>query len=193
MWWAGKDSNLGSRWQQIYSLPPLATWVPARNTLRATQQINPSAQLSMLVFFIRMTKKVEQAGPRTPPLPTNKDESVSWGHSLVQETLDSIDEVWRCQDPKTDLSCFYLRYPILRPSAEIFRRHPARPSLLFNICLSRYHTARAELTTPKHLTDISWAYGDKSFTSRTDRIVQPLDLNQKVPLSHAVGGWGKIQ
>ncbi len=28
-WWAGKDSNLGSRWQQIYSLPPLSTWVPA--------------------------------------------------------------------------------------------------------------------------------------------------------------------
>ena len=30
-WWAGKDSNLGSRWQQIYSLTPLATWVPAQN------------------------------------------------------------------------------------------------------------------------------------------------------------------
>lgn len=29
VWWAGKDSNLGSRWQQIYSLPPLSTWVPA--------------------------------------------------------------------------------------------------------------------------------------------------------------------
>ena len=34
LWWAGKDSNLGSRWQQIYSLPPLATWVPARNLQR---------------------------------------------------------------------------------------------------------------------------------------------------------------
>ena len=32
-WWAGKDSNLGSRWQQIYSLPPLSTWVPAHFTL----------------------------------------------------------------------------------------------------------------------------------------------------------------
>jgi hypothetical protein len=94
MWWAGKDSNLGSRWQQIYSLPPLATWVPARNTLHATQQINPSAKLTMLVFFIRMMKKEEQADPHTPSLLTNKDEGVSWGHSLVQETLDSIDEVW---------------------------------------------------------------------------------------------------
>lgn len=36
-WWAGKDSNLGSRWQQIYSLPPLATWVPARKSLHTTQ------------------------------------------------------------------------------------------------------------------------------------------------------------
>ena len=31
-WWAGKGSNLGSRWQQIYSLPPLTTWVPAHLT-----------------------------------------------------------------------------------------------------------------------------------------------------------------
>src|SRR5438105_5566456 len=28
VWWGGKDSNLGSRWQQIYSLPPLSTRVP---------------------------------------------------------------------------------------------------------------------------------------------------------------------
>jgi hypothetical protein len=33
VWWAGKDSNLGSRWQQIYSLPPLSTWVPAHSSL----------------------------------------------------------------------------------------------------------------------------------------------------------------
>jgi hypothetical protein len=33
-WWAGKDSNLGSRWQQIYSLPPLSTWVPALTSQR---------------------------------------------------------------------------------------------------------------------------------------------------------------
>jgi hypothetical protein len=31
---------------------------------------------------------------------------VSCGHRLVYETLDSIDEVLRSQDPKTDLSCF---------------------------------------------------------------------------------------
>jgi hypothetical protein len=28
------------------------------------------------------------------------------GHSLVQETLDSIDEVWRSQDQKAELFCF---------------------------------------------------------------------------------------
>jgi hypothetical protein len=72
MWWAGKDSNLGSRWQQIYSLPPLATWVPARNTLRTTQHIKRSI---MIVFFIRMMKKDEQAGPHTAPHSLiNKDE-----------------------------------------------------------------------------------------------------------------------
>ena len=68
MWWAGKDSNLGSRWQQIYSLPPLATWVPARNTLHATQQKNPKV-LTIAFLFIRMMKKEKQAGPRTAPLP----------------------------------------------------------------------------------------------------------------------------
>jgi hypothetical protein len=30
---------------------------------------------------------------------------ICW-HSLVQETLDSIDEVWRSQDPKAELFCF---------------------------------------------------------------------------------------
>ena len=45
LWWAGKDSNLGSRWQQIYSLPPLATWVPARKTLNDTIILNASSSL----------------------------------------------------------------------------------------------------------------------------------------------------
>jgi hypothetical protein len=67
MWWAGKDSNLGSRWQQIYSLPPLATWVPARNTLLTTQQIQALNYFTIACFFIRMMNKEEQAGPRTAP------------------------------------------------------------------------------------------------------------------------------
>jgi hypothetical protein len=32
---------------------------------------------------------------------------VRCGHRLVYETLDSIDEVWRSQDQKVELSCFY--------------------------------------------------------------------------------------
>ena len=48
LWWAGKDSNLGSRWQQIYSLPPLATWVPAQNTLHTTQKSTRSIMLCLL-------------------------------------------------------------------------------------------------------------------------------------------------
>ena len=31
------------------------------------------------------------------------------------------------------------------------------------------------------------------FLIRTDRIVQPLGLNQKVPPSHGLGDWGKTQ
>ena len=47
LWWAGKDSNLGSRWQQIYSLPPLATWVPAQNALH-----DKSTDTTVSFFFI---------------------------------------------------------------------------------------------------------------------------------------------
>ena len=73
-------------------------------------------------------------------------------------------------------------------------RHPAR-SPLFHICLSRYHIATryTTLTSHEHLADISWAYGDTSFSIRTDRIVQPPALNQKVPPSHGLGGLGKTQ
>ncbi len=44
------------------------------------------------------------------------------GHRLVYETLDSIDEVWRCQDPKAELSCFYPKL------ISIERRFPLAPS-----------------------------------------------------------------
>jgi hypothetical protein len=60
VWWAGKDSNLGSRWQQIYSLPPLATWVPARNTLHG----NKNQKL-----LKKTDNKQKQADPRTAPPP----------------------------------------------------------------------------------------------------------------------------
>jgi hypothetical protein len=72
-WWAGKDSNLGSRWQQIYSLPPLATWVPARNILIHTTK-NPNIQRSPSSSS-QMMKKEKHTSPRTaPPSLMNKDE-----------------------------------------------------------------------------------------------------------------------
>ena len=36
---------------------------------------------------------------------------MSCGHRPVYETLDSIDEVWRSQDPKVELSCFSQKVP----------------------------------------------------------------------------------
>lgn len=99
LWWAGKDSNLGSRWQQIYSLPPLATWVPARNLQRKVTK-GPS-------FRITKMGKVEQASPRTArPSLKLRMKVMSSGLSLVQETADSIDEVMRSQDPMRERSTF---------------------------------------------------------------------------------------
>ena len=99
LWWAGKDSNLGSRWQQIYSLPPLATWVPARNLQRKTTK-GPS-------FRITKMGKEEQANPRTAhPSLKLRMKVMSSGLSLVQETADSIDEVMRSQDLRRERSTF---------------------------------------------------------------------------------------
>ena len=45
--------------------------------------------------------KEEQAGPRTaPPVLEIKEEVMSSGYSLVQETADSIDEVTLSQVPR---------------------------------------------------------------------------------------------
>ncbi len=86
MWWAGKDSNLGSRWQQIYSLPPLATWVPARNTLHTTQQIQAQS-IFIAFFFIRMMKnKSKPVRAQLPPPYELRMKVVSLGHSLFRNS-----------------------------------------------------------------------------------------------------------
>ena len=73
MWWAGKDSNLGSRWQQIYSLPPLATWVPARNSLHTTQK---STRSIIIVFFHPYDEKRRASwSTHSSPFLIIKDES----------------------------------------------------------------------------------------------------------------------
>jgi hypothetical protein len=62
-----------------------------------------------------MMKKEKQTGPRTAPPPYRiRVNAVSCGHRLVYETLDSIDEVWRSQDQKSELSCFFQKLPIRR-------------------------------------------------------------------------------
>jgi hypothetical protein len=61
LWWAGKDSNLGSRWQQIYSLPPLATWVPARNSLLDTQ-LHEARWETLIVFVTLMNGNKKASG-----------------------------------------------------------------------------------------------------------------------------------
>ena len=66
-WWAGKDLNLGSRWQQIYSLPPLTTWVPARNAMY--EKSIYTMTVNRLHFFIVLMRKEEQTNPRTSPPP----------------------------------------------------------------------------------------------------------------------------
>ena len=63
LWWAGKDSNLGSRWQQIYSLPPLATWVPAR----ILQRKNSSYAAALFRISTRWEKKSRLVHAQHPP------------------------------------------------------------------------------------------------------------------------------
>jgi hypothetical protein len=73
-----------------------------------------------------MMKKEKQTGPRTAPPPYRiRVNAVSCGHRLVYETLDSIDEVWRSQDPKSELSCFFSETAYLQ---EYSWRHPDRSS-----------------------------------------------------------------
>lgn len=45
-------------------------------------------------------------------------------YSLVQEMLDSIDEVWRCQGPKVEFSCLFLRPRLSEGNFPGATRHP---------------------------------------------------------------------
>jgi hypothetical protein len=49
---------------------------------------------------------------------------VSCGHGLDYETLDSIDEVWRSQDQKAELSCFYPKLLFRRNFPEAILPNP---------------------------------------------------------------------
>ena len=64
-WWAGKDSNLRRLSQQIYSLPPLATWVPAPK-----QKFSPCFTQMSSYGAVKISKMLPRAGEgtRTPDL-----------------------------------------------------------------------------------------------------------------------------
>lgn len=64
-WWAGKDSNLRRLSQQIYSLPPLATWVPAPK-----QKFSPCFTQMSDYGAVEISKMLQRAGEgtRTPDL-----------------------------------------------------------------------------------------------------------------------------
>ena len=64
-WWAGKDSNLRRLSQQIYSLPPLATWVPAPK-----QKFSPCFTQMSGCGAVKISEMLPRAGEgtRTPDL-----------------------------------------------------------------------------------------------------------------------------
>ena len=53
--------------QQIYSLPPLTTWVPARNAMY--EKSIYTMTVNRLHFFIVLMRKEEQTNPRTSSPP----------------------------------------------------------------------------------------------------------------------------
>lgn len=61
-WWAGKDSNLGSRWQQIYSLPPLSTWVPAPSDIPKPPVSTDRLTANLQCVQLRVSSSLVQRG-----------------------------------------------------------------------------------------------------------------------------------
>jgi hypothetical protein len=49
-WWRGQDSNLRRRSQQIYSLPPLATWVPLPKTVQVNYLIEARSDVNLFSY-----------------------------------------------------------------------------------------------------------------------------------------------
>jgi hypothetical protein len=82
--------------QQIYSLPPLATWVPARDT--SSFSIN-QIQHTEDAFTDQPLNKDKQAYPCTAFfLNPQKIDSLKCSDRLGYEMLDSIDELSSCQE-----------------------------------------------------------------------------------------------
>ena len=78
---------------------------------------------------------------------------MSCGHRLDYETLDFIDEVWRSQDQKIELSCFSQNAPTCRNFPDAIR--PVL-SVFYN---SREYLLLGQAPFLDPLPDISRAYG----------------------------------
>ncbi len=77
-------------------------------------------------------------------------------------------------------------------SAEIFLVSSRQDPLFFTLTCPMPDSS-AQLIFSEHLTEISRAYGDTYFPTRTDHICQPLGLNLKIPPSHGPESWEGIQ
>ena len=88
--------------QQIYSLPPLATWVPAQK--HSTWSMQSNNHQSLLSFSAERRVGSSTHNSTSPP---KRRKVMSCGDSLVQETLDSIDEVSRCQALNFHIAKFF--------------------------------------------------------------------------------------
>ena len=83
--------------QQIYSLPPLATWVPAQ-----TYAHDWWKRKTITICYFQVLQKKSRLVHVQLPLSFEKRRKIwSCGESLVQETLDCIDEVSYCQVPRS--------------------------------------------------------------------------------------------
>src|SRR5438309_11247972 len=61
VWWGGKDSNLGSRWQQIYSLPPLSTRVPPHRTPYSFRENVHAAEIMTMSLMTLSTNERQKS------------------------------------------------------------------------------------------------------------------------------------
>ena len=123
-------------------------------------------------------------------------EVVSRGHSLFRKHPILLMKSGEVKTQKQNYLAFFsdTAYPpgiFLAPSCQI----PSLLSFIIFNCLSRYHIVVA-IPTSLPLSTTQTFHGlmeIRPFLSiSTDRIVRPLGLNQKIPPSHALGGWEKL-
>ncbi len=88
--------------QQIYSLPPLATWVPARDVFDVFIVLYKTNQLAAQVEeSLAINRSTKTNGPTRAQLFSSilkKIDSLKCSDRLAYEMLDSIDELPSCQE-----------------------------------------------------------------------------------------------